>query len=135
MKENDDNESQIYQENGQTSENSSTSTNFQSLQSNNNNTKKKNSKNECMKINMNQYMKKYKNQSDSNNNRTQKMKQNKEQEKDEVISGEKEININELNIFDSKNNEELQQNLAFISYLKKDFYKALYRIQIFCDFR
>ena len=135
MKENDDNESQIYQENGQTSENSSTSTNFQSLQSNNNNTKKRNSKNECMKINMNQYMKKYKNQSDSNNNRTQKMKQNKEQEKDEVISGEKEININELNIFDSKNNEELQQNLAFISYLKKDFYKALYRIQIFCDFR
>ena len=138
MKENDDNNngSQINLEIGHNSQNFSSFTKSNDLQSkSNNNTKKIDTKDENVKINMTQYKQKCEGKRESDNNHILKRKENKVQEKYDEISGEKEINNNELIIMDDKNNEELQQNIAFIAYLIKDFYKILYRIQIFCDFR
>ena len=92
------------------------------------------SKTESLKMKMAQYLQN--NNKDSkihSNNHLQNMKSNKQEEKDEEITGE-EIQNNDFNL-DNKNNEKFAKEMELIMNLKKDNYKKLYRNKIFCDFR
>ena len=115
------------QENGQIYESSIMST------KSSDNSYKNSSKKESLKLQMAQYIENNKNKiyKESNNIHIQKMKQNKEKEKDEEIEGKELIDKNELNI----NIEEFSLEIELIANLKKNFYKQLYKKQMFCDYR
>ena len=88
------------------------------------------------KINLNTYNTDSQNNNDNKNkNKILKMKDNKEEEKEKEISGEEEIiNKKELNSF-IDNIEVFAKELQLIYDLKKDFYKNLLKIQLFCDYK